>query len=127
MRRDIGMYMTGDKTPLTFAVRLRTHPAMRVTKAAKMKDSVRAASAYGGQRVQTRYFSTDSSWLRSNLDAARQLAAKALQHATRCDEHPEGGRFIFRDVPHDLVIDFLKNYQFHDKPQEWDTKQPVGY
>ena len=37
MRRDIDIYMTEDETPLTFAVRLRTHPALRVTAAAKMK------------------------------------------------------------------------------------------
>lgn len=49
MRRDIDIYMTEDETPLTFAVRLRTHPALRVTAAAKMRSAVTAASSYGGR------------------------------------------------------------------------------
>jgi hypothetical protein len=127
MRRDIDVYMTEDKTPLTFAVRLRTHPALRVTQAAKMKDAVKAASAYGGQRVQTRYFRTDAAWLRDNQAAAKQLVASAVRHATRYDARPEDGRFIFRDVPYDLVIDFLKRYHFHEKSQECDAEMLIGY
>ncbi|GII02750.1 Z1 domain-containing protein [Planobispora takensis] len=127
MRRDIDIYMTEDHTPLTFAVRLRTHPALRVTQAAKMKDAVTAASAYGGRRVQTRYFHTDADWLLDNQAAAKQLVAKAVQHATRCDERPEDGRFIFRDVPYDLVIGFLKRYSFHEKSQECDAGLLIRY
>ncbi|GAA3118934.1 Z1 domain-containing protein [Planomonospora alba] len=127
MRRDIDVYMTEDHTPLTFAVRLRTHPALRVTQAAKMKDAVTAASAYGGRRVQTRYFHTDAEWLLGNQAAARRLVAEAVKHATRYDERPENGRFIFRDVPYDLVIDFLKQYRFHEKSQECDTDLLTRY
>ncbi|MEV4062200.1 Z1 domain-containing protein [Nonomuraea dietziae] len=127
MRRDIDIYMTEDKTPLTFAVRLRTHPALRVTQAAKMKDAVRAASAYGGQRVQTRYFRIDSGWLQNNQAAAKRLVAKSMQHTARRDARPEDGRFIFRDVPHELVIDFLRHYRFHEKSQECDADLLIGY
>lgn len=127
MRRDIDIYMTEDKTPLNFAVRLRTHPSLRVTQAAKMKDAVRAASAYGGQRVQTRYFRTDAEWLKGNQAAAKRLVTQSAQHAARREERPEDGRFIFRDVPYDLVLDFLRAYRFHDKSQECDTDLLMGY
>ncbi|GLW98209.1 Z1 domain-containing protein [Microtetraspora sp. NBRC 16547] len=127
MRRDIDIYMTETKNPLTFAVRLRTHPALRVTQAAKMKDAVKAASAYGGQRVQTRYFHLDGQLLLDNQDAAKQLVTRAVQHATRSDAHPESGRFIFRDVPYDLVVDFLTRYRFHEKSMECDANLLIGY
>ncbi|TQS26111.1 Z1 domain-containing protein [Microbispora sp. KK1-11] len=127
MRRDIDVYMTEDKNPLTFAVRLRTHPALRVTQAAKMKDAVKAASAYGGQRVQTRYFRTDGQWLLDNQEAAKRLVGKAMQHASRYDARPEDGRFVFRNVPYDLVIEFLRKYHFHEKSMECDAKLLVGY
>ncbi|GGO64349.1 Z1 domain-containing protein [Nonomuraea cavernae] len=127
MRRDIDIYMTEDKTPQTFAVRLRTHPALRVTQAAKMKDAVKAASAYGGQRVQTRYFRTDAEWLKDNQTAAKRLVAQAAQHAARREERPGDGRYIFRDVPYDLVLDFLKRYRFHEKSQECDADLLIGY
>lgn len=127
MRRDIDVYMTEDKTPKTFAVRLRTHPALRVTAAAKMKDAVKAASAYGGQRVQTRYFRTDSGWLLDNQEAARTLVATSMQSASRREEHPTGGRYLFSDVPSDHVIAFLKNYHFHDKSRECDADLMIRY
>lgn len=127
MRRDIDIYMTEDKNPLTFAVRLRTHPTLRVTQAAKMKDAVKAASSYGGQRVQTRYFRTNADWLLGNQAAAKKLVAKAVQHAARREERPEEGRYIYRDVPHDLVIEFLNEYSFHEKSVECDSDLLIRY
>ncbi|TQF06337.1 endonuclease [Kitasatospora acidiphila] len=126
MRRDIDLYMTENETPLTFAVRLRTHPAMRVTAAAKMKDAVVAASSYGGRRIQTHCFHTGADWLNGNLAAARTLVAAAKTHSVRIEERPDDGRYIFRDVPHDLVTDFLSSYQFHEK-SEADGELLTGY
>ncbi|WP_369184541.1 Z1 domain-containing protein [Streptomyces sp. Y1] len=120
MRLDIDRYMTEDETPLTFAVRLRTHPALRVTAAAKMRDAVTAASSYGGKRVQTHYFHTNAEWLRANLSAACSFVDQAAANAVRREERPAEGRFIFRDVPHDLVLDFLRDYRFHEKSPEND-------
>ncbi|WP_280435972.1 Z1 domain-containing protein [Nocardia carnea] len=120
MRQDIDVYMTEGKTPLQFAVRLRTHPALRVTAAAKMKDAVTAASSYGGKRVQTRYFRTEPEWLRMNQAAATELVTAAIAKG-----RPEGGtadgRYLVRDVSSDLVLRFLREYQFHEKSQECDA------
>lgn len=127
MRRDIDIYMTEDKNPLTFAVRIRTHPALRVTQAAKMRDAVKAASAYGGQRIQTRYFHTSRDWLLGNQNAAKELITNALKDAIRREDRPEKGRYMLRDVPYDHVIDFLKKYRFHEKSQECDAKLIADY
>ncbi|SEL58477.1 Z1 domain-containing protein [Streptacidiphilus jiangxiensis] len=127
MRRDIELYMTQDVTPLTFAVRVRTHPSLRVTAAAKMKDAVTAASSFGGQRVQTHYFSTDKDWLRRNTQAAKELVESARKHALKVEERPEDGRYVLRDVPHDLVLEFLAQYRVHEKAPEHDTDLLAGY
>ena len=121
MRRDIDVYMTESETPLTFAVRLRTHPALRVTAAAKMRAAVTAASSYGGKRVQTHYFHTNGEWLRGNITAARDLVAASLSNAVRVEERPADGRYVFRDVPYDVVTDFLTAYKFHEKSPENDA------
>lgn len=126
MRRDIDVYMTEDKTPMTFAVRLRTHPSLRVTAAAKMKDAVSAFSSYGGQRVQTRYFRKDSDWLLHNQSAARTLVTVAARGGS-VEGNGVDGRYLIRDVPSDAVVDFLRNYQFHEKSQECDADLMVGY
>jgi hypothetical protein len=127
MRRDIDVYMTEDEDPLTFAVRLRTHPALRVTAAAKMRDAVTAASSYGGKRVQTHYFRTDADWLRGNIDAASTLIRASAAHGSRVDERPAEGRYVFHEIPHDLVIDFLSDYRFHEKSPENDADLIKGY
>ncbi|MFI1537591.1 Z1 domain-containing protein [Streptomyces anandii] len=127
MRRDIDIYMTEDETPLTFAVRLRTHPALRVTAAAKMRAAVTAASSYGGKRVQTHYFHTNAQWLRGNISAARALVAASTSSAVRVEDRSLEGRFVFRDVPHDIVIDFLGEYKFHEKSPENDAELIIDY
>ncbi|MQY32222.1 hypothetical protein SRB17_01650 [Streptomyces sp. RB17] len=127
MRRDIDIYMTEAETPLTFAVRLRTHPALRVTAAAKMRDAVTAASSYGGKRVQTHYFRTDADWLRGNITAARNLVAASRSNAVRIETRSSEGRYVFRDVPHNVVTDFLAAYKFHDKSPENDADLITGY
>lgn len=121
MRRDIDIYITESETPLTFAVRLRTHPALRVTAAAKMRDAVTAASSYGGKRVQTHYFHTNADWLRQNTSAARELVAAAIANAVRVEDRSAESRYIFRDVPYDVVTDFLASYTFHEKSPENDA------
>ncbi|WP_406352520.1 Z1 domain-containing protein [Streptomyces sp. NBC_00658] len=127
MRRDIDIYMTEDETPLTFAVRLRTHPALRVTAAAKMRNAVTAASSYGGKRVQTHYFHTNADWLRRNMDAARDLVAASVANAVRIEERSAEGRYVFRDVPHNVVTDFLSTYRFHEKSPENDADLIIDY
>ncbi|MGW5850570.1 Z1 domain-containing protein [Streptomyces sp. NPDC055254] len=127
MRRDIDVYMTEDESPLTFAVRLRTHPALRVTAAAKMRDAVTAASSYGGKRVQTHFFHTGAEWLSGNIKAARTLITTSVEAAVRTEARPEEGRYVFRDVPHEVVIDFLSAYRFHEKSPENDAELIIGY
>lgn len=126
MRRDIDVYMVEDKTPMTFAVRLRTHPALRVTAAAKMTNAVPSASAYGGLRIQTRYFSTDHDWLASNQAAARRLIGEAVLEGSP-EPDRQDGNVLIRGVPHELVTDFLREYRFHEKSQECDSKLLTDY
>lgn len=126
MRRDIDVYMTEGKTPMTFAVRLRTHPSLRVTAAAKMKDAVSAQASYGGQRVQTRYFRKEGDWLLRNQTAARELVNTAIQ-GSPAEGNGADGRYLIRDVPSDVIVKFLRDYQFHEKSQECDAKLMTGY
>lgn len=127
MRRDIETYMTEDETPLTFAVRLRTHPNLRVTAAAKMRSAVTAAASYGGRRMQTHYFHTDAEWLRGNIRAAEGLVARCLRSAGRVEDRASEGRHLFREVPHDVVTDFLDEYEFHEKSPENDSELMNAY
>ncbi|WP_370106424.1 Z1 domain-containing protein [Streptacidiphilus sp. BW17] len=127
MRRDIDVYLTEDETPLSFAVRLRTHPSLRVTAAAKMKSAVTAASSFGGKRVQTHYFRTDRNWIVHNQAAARTLVRGAQLQAVRTEDRSAEGRYLLREVPHELVLEFLESYQFHEDSVECDAGLITDY
>ncbi|MFI9777163.1 Z1 domain-containing protein [Streptomyces sp. NPDC051956] len=124
MRRDIDVYLHNpNENPLTFAVRLRTHPSLQVTAAAKMKSAVKAASSYGGARVQTHCFRTDAPWLHQNLAAARDLVSQITSNnAIAKEDRSSEGNIIFRGVPHDVVLNFLGDYQFHEGSGEKSAK-----
>lgn len=122
MRRDIARYMVEDETPLTFAVRIRSHPALAITAAAKMRDAVQVSAAYGGIRVQTRYFKVvDENWLKRNQEAAKSLVGAAS--ATGCRD----GNALWRDVDADAVLSFLHTYRFHDISIDGRTDLLVDY
>jgi hypothetical protein len=131
MRQDINRYMTSNETPLTFAVRLRSHPKMSITSKAKMTSAVLAHAAYGGQLVESRFFEVSAAgrdWLAANANAARGLIEAAAKDGVRND--PPDGRqqtALFTDVPYDDVIDFLRNYEFHADSSDGDRDRLIGY
>lgn len=127
IRRDISIYMVEDKNPLTFAVRMRTHPSLRVTAAAKMKKYAVAASSYGGQRIQTRYFDLDRQTLIDNQKAAAQLVAESIDTCLDTDHSTDDGNYLWLGVPFEPVINFLNEYQFNEKSQECDSKILTAY
>ncbi|MDJ0395012.1 Z1 domain-containing protein [Rhodococcus sp. G-MC3] len=118
IRRDIGIYMVEDETPRSFAVRIRTHPSLRVTAAAKMDSAVRAFAAYGGRRIQTRYFDLDRQVLLDNQNAARLLIESSAENGNL--ESVESARqvVICRQVPVKHILRFLSEYSFHQKSQD---------
>lgn len=121
MREDIRRYMVEDESPETFAVRIRAHPALRVTAAAKMRDAAQVASAYGGMRVQTRYFhADDEGWLLSNQRAARALIGRVSGSLEPTE--PRKGTILWRGAPVEDVLRFLEDYNIHERSLDSDPR-----
>jgi hypothetical protein len=115
IRQDIERYMQDDVTPETFAVRIRTHPSLTITAAAKMRDAVMATASFGGMRIQTRYFRAgDAKWLEANLDAARALIGTIGGAKTTATSPTFVGQ-LWRGVATEDVIAFLEQYTVHEK------------
>lgn len=129
IRKDIDRYITEDKDPMTFAVRIRTHPKLLATAPARMKDAVKASAAYGGDLVESRYFKTgddEGEWLRTNEDAAVRLISDAMQHGREADlDQP--ARKLWRDVSYRDVVNFLRTYRFHEKQEEARAELLIKY
>jgi hypothetical protein len=127
IRQDIERYMHDDVTPETFAVRIRTHPSIAITSAAKMRDAVIAAASFGGMRIQTRYFrAEDDTWLKANDDAAKTLIEQIGGAETGTTSTAFAGR-LWRDVAAENAIRFFDGYQVHEKAPNNDSKLIADY
>jgi hypothetical protein len=119
MRIEIDRLLVEHKTPLQLAVRIRCHPKMRVTAPSKQKDKVRAAAAFGGALVESRYFpavpeESAKVWLADNAVAVENLLAAAGGDA-RKDEAPAANKALWRGVDGEDVLAFVERYRFHDR------------
>lgn len=99
--------------PRDVGVRIRTHPSMAITSAAKMRGAVDAALDYNLKREQTILFEhTDAAWLKANIEATRHLLMEATSGA-EVDDGYATGRFIVRGVPGERIVKFLEEYRMH--------------
>ena len=99
--------------PKDVGVRIRTHPSMAITSAAKMRGAVDAALDYSLKREQTILFEhTDATWLKGNIEATRRLLVEATAGAEVEDLYT-AGRLIVRGVPGERVEKFLEEYRMH--------------
>lgn len=119
MRGEIDRYLKEHKTPLELAVRIRCHPKMRVTSAAKQSSAVRASASYGGQLVESRYYPAMPleealEWHGRNAGAVEHLLDGAVREGTR-ETSVEAGRVLWRNVPTELVQRFVDEYRFHER------------
>ena len=118
IRYDIARYGTDGETPAALGVRIRTHPQMAVTAAAKMQAARSAQVSYSGRRLQTIQFRhRDTRWLETNRRAACELVANA---GVAPDSSGRPGVTLLRSVDSSGVLDFLMSYRFHENSFELD-------
>ncbi len=118
IRYDIERLETEHLTPEQFGVRIRTHPKLAITAAAKMQNARRAQASYSGRRIQTILFNhTESEWLTDNIEAGRALIAAT----TSCVQRPAtSGLTVIRGVDIHHIIGFLASYHFHENSRDLD-------
>jgi hypothetical protein len=127
IRQQIKRYEAEGLTPEQLPVKIRTHPAMVVTAAAKMRGAVATDISYDGQRVQTILFEHhDAAWLRGNIEATAELFRAAEASGSIPVPGPLGG-IVFRHVPVDAIMFFLRNYRFHENASQLRPDLLTGY
>lgn len=118
VRHHIEEYATRNLTPSQLPVLIRTHPAMSVTSAARMRDARSAKLSYSGELEQTIHFDRDDAQtLLSNWRAGGRLLGKAAAApgVIRSTVGEKRATCLYRDVPAELVLEFLGEYAFHPK------------
>ncbi len=125
IRFDIARYESDHLTPEELAPRLRTHPKLAITAAAKMQHARVADASYSGRRLQTILFNhRDENWLTSNLNAGRALleAASDVPH-----REVRPGILVVGPVDSQLVLDFLASYRFHENSRDLNSELIARY
>jgi hypothetical protein len=127
IRYEIERYEAERKTPEDLGVRIKTHPKLAITAAAKMQKAVPAQVSYSGRRLQTILFEhTDREWLKANLEAGRQIVGTAAAVAAeRSEARP--GTVVFRGVDSQAVLEFLDAYRFHENARDLNSKAIRSY
>jgi hypothetical protein len=125
IRYDIERYERDHVTPEELGPRIRTHPKLAITAAAKMQHARTAEASYSGRRLQTILFNhTDASWLQDNIHAARELVRAARQGPVRS---VRPGITILGPVDSQIVIEFLDRYRFHENSRDLDGELITRY
>jgi len=126
VRNDIERYEEKGLTPIDFAPLIQTHSTLAITSPLKMRYAVTAKMQFDGNTKQTTYFETDDVyWLEQNIGATRQLLTFAEQHSA--PETVWGRHIVYRDLSVDLVLDFLRQYQIHEKHKDMPRDQLLSY
>lgn len=124
MRQDMAVYELQGITPMEAAVRIRTHPALRVT--AKMGAARPNRISYAGARLQTRFYRrNDREWLEGNWRAGENLIGAAMRES-RPTPLPNGN-VLFRNVKANDVRTFLEQYDILSDQADMDTVQLLRY
>ncbi len=114
IRNDIRRYEEEGITPLDFGVRVRTHPDLSITSRLKMQAAIDCDVSYRDTHPQTIFFKDkDRDWLTNNITAARSLIRRIREIGIE-REMAKGRYTIFRGVPVEFILTFLKEYQFHE-------------
>lgn len=120
IRFDIARYESEHLTPEELAPRLRTHPKLAITAAAKMQHARTADASYSGRRIQTILFNhNDRGWLEQNLEAGRALITASRGAPQRI---VRDGIVVVGPIESQNVLDFLAAYQFHENSRDLNSR-----
>jgi len=133
IRDEIARYRREGLSPLELGVRIRLHPDLAITEAAKMRNAVNASLSYSGRNPQTTVFRRlDGARLNRNLDATTELLETIQRYGGDVAEFPAGASLKqslrgYRDVPAEHILHFLEQYEFDEDQREMTRALLTGY
>ncbi|HEX7151424.1 MAG TPA: Z1 domain-containing protein [Thermoanaerobaculia bacterium] len=116
LREDLQVYEQQGLTPYDVGMRIWSHPTMQVTAPLKRRFAERTelSQSYSGALAQTFKFplsrlDTLALHAESNRLTIREYIARLGDPASNAD-----GRWVWKDVPADIVMSFLRSWQVED-------------
>jgi hypothetical protein len=114
IRDDFNTMVASGCTPREFGHRILNHPLMMVTSPTKMRHGSQQQVSYEGTPVETLVFNIDNSVVESNFAALSEIGATLRSNDLDSESEVEEFRELtWRNVPSDLILNFLRAYKEH--------------
>lgn len=113
--------------PKDFGLKVRSHPAaLLITARNKLGTGteVKYAVGLGNSTVETTRVAREPSTIAANMSAASRLV-KELIGVKNYEEADYGSGFLFRDVPHEPILRFIRDYE-NDEQSYLTQTDPVA-
>ncbi|HDR3524597.1 Z1 domain-containing protein [Bacillus pacificus] len=127
LRKEFDKLAEEDITPEEYALRMLKHPTMKVTSPAKMW-TAETLFNYAGTMQQTRSFGDNKEFYLNNMEATVRLINNIEQEFETKNPGGNGTKYhIAKNIPGQLIIDFLKDYQTLSSARIVDSKKIADY
>ncbi|QVY62604.1 Z1 domain-containing protein [Cytobacillus gottheilii] len=111
LRQEFDRLAAMKKTPSEYAVKMLSHPTMKLTSPLKMRNAVSSNVIYAGTLQQTRLFDPSEEVMKGNMDAAVKLVNKIPLAKTT---YRKTSFYSASDVNAEHIKEFLSDYQTAD-------------
>lgn len=123
LRIEFDYMVSVGEIPTSYGLKVRSHPSLMITSAAKMKSGTEIQLSYAGAISETILFDKDRNFLRANAAAVNRLVE---QMGTPERGGLKGG-YVWTAKQVTLVLDFLANYTSHPDARRADTRLMARY
>jgi len=112
LREQIESMRQDNITPGQLPVRIRNHPYLSLTSAAKSRLAVAAQISFSNQRKDTTIYPMDRASLEDNLKNAKFFVSQIKNDYETERQSTFNGYPVFYNIPSRLIIEFLKRHNF---------------
>jgi len=107
-------------TPKDYGLKIRSHPALLITSAVKMRHGTEMRLSFSGDISETIIFKRDPDWITHNFNTSASWLSSLLE-AEKEIGSPDSG-YTWNNIPAEAILEFLRNYNSHEDARRADTE-----
>ncbi len=127
LREQIQSMRKDNITPGQLAIKIRNHPYLAVTAAAKARNAVPAHIAFSNQRIDVTMHPNDKNALEGNIANAQKLVGAINKDFEFHRDSTYRNYPVYYDIPSRLIFDFLKGHNFVNDAKSISSKAWIDY
>ena len=127
LREQIQSMRKDNVTPGQLAIKIRNHPYLAVTAAAKARNAVPAHIAFSNQRIDVTMHPNNKIALEGNIANAQKLIGAISKDFQFERDSTYRNYPVFYDIPSRLIFDFLNGHEFVNDAKAISSKAWIDY